>query len=368
MVKLRKIEESVYYPKKASDLLQIISIPGWVELDLSGFSRDKLSGTGLNNVRNSGVFIHPDDIPLLENNSVNFPIILSHSYGISKDNSLTYRPKELSTRELVSVPEEIIKSALKNTRYLSEIDKLAGFNFKRDITIYTTGSNGIKGLQVPNKYYNIDEGRIKASETDFTCFYKSLYDLGKQTFIEKKEESNLDLESCFNLLTKILPYNPKIRREIDLRTNIISKFIKSLDKSLLGEDITEESLKTDLDIIKELDSSIFISDPQIPVYAYTLYFTKYTQINTFLNFLGKNKKFTNSIDKPKNINRNSSGNIYIFRPGLSKESDENKRKHILSILTQPQGQFKVGRAIDHWNDSLNFNSNGHLDSVQDSQL
>ena len=367
MVKLRKIEASAYYPKKASDLLHTSSIPGWVELDLSGFSRDKLSGTGLKNVKNSGVFIHPDDIPLLEKDSINFPIILSHSYGLSKDNSLTYRPKELSTRELVSVPEEIIKSAIKNTRYLSEIDKLAGLNFKRDLTIYTTGSNGIKGLQVPNSYYNIAEGRVKASETDFTCFYKSLYDLGKQTFIEKKEKSNLDLESCFNLLTKILPYNPKIRREIDLRTDIINKFIKSLDKSLLGENITEDSLKADLDTIKELDSSIFKSNPHIPVYTYNLYFTKYTQINIFLNLLGKDKKFTNSIDKPQNINRNSSGNIYIFRPGLSKESDENKRKHILSIITQPQGQFKLGRAIDHWNDSLNFNSNGHLDSVQNSE-
>ncbi len=363
MVKLRRVENRESYPKKASDLLNLSNIPGWVELDLSGFSRTELVGTGLRNVKNSGIFIHPEDLSLLENTTVNFPIILSHSYGTSSKGTLTYRPQDLSTRELVSVPIKIIKATLNNIPYLSEIDKLADSTFKHsEIKIYTTGSNGVRGLIVPNRYYNLNEGRTNASIADFTCNYTSLLNLGKQSFIEKVEENTLNLQSCFNLLLSLISYNPKIRKEKDLKKEVLNELVKCIDEDLFGEKVTEELLKENLPTLQDLDESIFTSNPNIPVYTYHMYFTTYPQINNFLKLMGKEKEFGNNINNPR-VSRNDEENIYIFRPELKDENDESRRKHILSILTRPQGQFKVGRAIQRWDDKLTFNSNGHLESV-----
>ena len=250
MVRLIRKEEKDVYPRIAKDLLKISKIPSWVELDLSGFPKTSLIGTGLDPVKNSGVFIHPEDIPLLGNVNVNFQEVLSHSYGTSSGGTLTYRPLNQSTRILVSIPLEIMKS-IKNTTTLTDIDKILGFH-RMNTEIYTTGSGGIKGYKIPLSYYGMNEGRTSPQITDFTCQYKSLLPLGKQNFIEKTVEDLLTKEQCLTLLLGLLEFTPKIARDKQLKKDLLQSLMLSLDSSLFDGNVTEEIVKLNKDIISDL--------------------------------------------------------------------------------------------------------------------
>jgi hypothetical protein len=362
MVKLIRKEGATKYPNIAKDLLQISSIPNWVELDLSKFSRDSLIGTGLSAVKNSGVYIHPDDIPLLNGLSVNFQEILSHSYGTSSDGTLTYRPSNQSTRVLVSIPLDVMR-VIKNIRVLTDIDKILDFH-RTDTMIYTTGSGGIKGYRIPNSYYGITEGMVSAQITDFTCTYRSLLSVDKQSFIEQKSDESLTQDQCFELLLGLLEFTPKNSRDKQLKKELMSSLIQSVDSSLFDEPITENLLIANKDILADLGPSTFTNTPKVKFYTYSMYFYTQNQVNSFLKMLNKDPKVGNSVQQP-NVNRNAGTetNIYVFRPSLKGATDENKRKHILSILTCPTGQFKISQAIKNWNEPLKFSPTGHLDSV-----
>lgn len=363
MVKLVRKEEANKYPKVAKDLLNIDRIPNWVELDLSGFPTLSLIGTGLRNVKNSGVFIHPDDLPRIKDRSVNFPEILSHSHGKSYKGSLVYRDR--NDGKLVSVPIPVMNK-IKRIQVLSEVDTILHLG-RTNLTVYTTGSNNNKGFIIPNTFYGINEGRTSASETDFTVTYTSLFNIDKQSnsYIEKKAETRITKEESIVLLEGLIDNTYKKARDKNLKKALMKELCNSIDQELFDEEINEETVKENISDIKDLGSEVFKNIPKIFIYTYNMYFSTQNQVNGFLALLGL-QAIPPEIEDPsiQSVNRNEvEGNIYVFRPDLKNEKDEGKRKHILSILTYPQDKYTISRAINKWDDQLLFSSNGYLNKV-----
>ena len=364
MVKLARKEYVIRYPKTAKDLLSIETLPGWVELDLSKIPREELVGTGLQNVKNSGVYIHPSDIQYLKSKSVNLSEVISHSYGNRSGNTLVYRPTGLSTRVLVTVPLVLVKK-IWSKRYLSEIDrflaKLDPSFGQHSYQIYTTGSNGEKGYKIPNSYYGIKEGRSDARITDFELDCVSVVDISDLSCVEKSKSIRLEDDLVFPLFIFLLETSFSTAQDKKIKEDILQSCMKVIDWDLLDCDKSIKSLEDNKDFLEELGKDIFTSTPVIKYYSYHLYFDDIKKISQFLDFFKKDAKLPDQIPSTK-VDRNSDieSNIYLFRPSLKNETDESKKKHILSILTKPANQFKVSRAISSWSDKIQFNPDGSI--------
>ena len=112
-----------------------------------------------------------------------------------------------------------------------------------------------------------------------------------------------------------------------------------------------------IDDIKEWGyDALFPKGVHIPYTKYHLYFNTLSSVNQFLSFVGK-QGFGSFLEVSQvDVKRTEEDNIYLYIPSKVKEGD----LHVLSILTMPAGQFKVGQAAKNDSAALNFDSKGHL--------
>ena len=380
MVKLIRKESVAKNPATLKDLINIaLSDPSWkplnwIELDLSEYSRNAVTGSGLTNGVNKGVYIHKDDIKRLGSFNVNFPEILSHSIGMNVGDTLVCRPDNQSTRVLVSVPLVVIKKVWSN-KFLCEVDRvIAGIIgkgnpkfYQHNYHIYTTGSNTIKGYEIPNSYYGIKEGKTSQAITDFEFDVSTVIDMGSLKGVaEVVTKGNLEDSVAFELFVRLLNADVIKRetaRDREIKKGVLSIFFEALDWGVLDleyDGVIDSSVKKMrgmIDDIKEWGyDALFPKGVHIPYTKYHLYFNTLSSVNQFLSFVGK-QGFGSFLEVSQvDVKRTEEDNIYLYIPSKVKEGD----LHVLSILTMPAGQFKVGQAAKNDSAALNFDSKGHL--------
>ena len=380
MVKLIRKESVAKNPATLKDLINIaLSDPSWkplnwIELDLSDYSRDAVTGSGLTNGVNKGVYIHKDDVKRLGSFNVNFPEILSHSVGKNTGDTLVFRPDNQSTRVLVSVPLVVIKKVWSN-KFLCEVDRvIAGIIgtgnpkfYQHNYHIYTTGSNAIKGYEIPNSYYGIKEGKTSHTITDFEFDVSTVIDMSGLGGIAKViTKGNLDDSVAFELFVRLLNAEVNKRetaRDREIKKGVLSIFFGALDWSVLDleyDGVIDSEVKKLSGMIEDIKEwgydALFPKGVRIPYTKYHLYFNTLSSVNQFLGFVGK-QGFDSSMEVSQvDVKRTGEDNIYLYIPSKAREGN----LHVLSILTMPTGQFKVGQAAKNDRAILNFDSNGHL--------
>ena len=380
MVKLIRKESVAKNPATLKDLIHIaLSDPSWkplnwIELDLSEYSSNAVTGSGLTNGVNKGVYIHQDDVKRLGSFSVNFSEILSHSVGMNIGDTLVCRPNGQSTRILVSVPLVVIKKVWSN-KFLCEVDRIiAGIIgkgnpkfYQHNYHIYTTGANTIKGYEIPNSYYGIKEGKTSPTITDFEFDVSTVIDMSSLNGVaEAVTEGKLEDSVAFELFVNLLNAGVSKRetaRDREIKKGVLSIFFEALDWGVLDleyDGVIDSAVKKLRGMVEDIKDwgyeDLFPKGVHIPYTKYHLYFKTLSSVNKFLDFVGKQGFGTSLEVSPVDVKRTEEDNIYLYIPSKAKEGN----LHVLSILTMPTGQFKVGQAARNDQAKLSFDSNGHL--------